>query len=106
MSEALIKNVEEWVQEQANIRIVELFVLESNRVGGMESEELNLANEAAISLLVKAGYQPTDKDATGKMVEDEVQTLLMIALLRCPKLVDLLLAGSNTNKWGSSDVPF
>ena len=103
MGGPLIKNIEEWAQQEANIRIVELFVLESNRIGGIEAPEMDEVASAAINLLARAGLEPTSKDSIGKPIEDEVQTILMILLMRCPQLRELF---TGRNLWGKGDVPF
>lgn len=48
--------------------------------------QYDASTDLAIDLLVESGYQPGDNDALGVDVQDEVQTLLTLALFRAPML--------------------
>jgi len=48
------------------------------------------ASDLAIDLLSTAGYEVDDPDALGADVTDDVQTLLILVMMRAPKLVPLL----------------
>ena len=52
------------------------------------SEITDAAQEAAIKLLEMAGFDAQDSDHFGAEMGDVVQTLLMIAMMRCPQLAE------------------
>lgn len=46
------------------------------------------AQEAAIELIVMAGFDAQDSDHFGAEMSDIVQTLLTIVMVRCPQMAD------------------
>jgi hypothetical protein len=54
-------------------------------------ENFEQALEAAIELIDMAGFGPEDSDAYGKEMSDHTQTLLTMALMRCPQLAERIL---------------
>jgi hypothetical protein len=49
-------------------------------------KEIEVAHEAAIELIACAGFDHSDSDRLGDECENQLQTLLMLALLRRPEL--------------------
>lgn len=49
------------------------------------------AADAAIALIVEAGFDSSDSDLFGNEVSDVLQTLLQIAMMRCPQLADRIM---------------
>jgi hypothetical protein len=54
--------------------------------------QVEVATELAIAVLDKAGYGPTEPDSEGEQVCDNLQGVLMDAILRGPKLAAWLQA--------------
>jgi hypothetical protein len=54
----------------------------------------NGAQEAAIKLLEMAGFDAQDSDHFGDEMGDVVQTLLTIAMMRCPQLAERIMDAS------------
>ena len=53
------------------------------------ADELAAAMEAAIDAIVQAGFDSQDSDHLGSEMCEDVQTLLTLAFIRCPELMDL-----------------
>ncbi len=47
----------------------------------------DVAEDMAIQLITDAGLESESQDALGVVVSDDVQTLLILALTRCPELM-------------------
>lgn len=54
-------------------------------------DNFDQAVDAAMELIVMAGFDPEDSDAYGMEMSDHTQTLLTMALMRCPQLADRIL---------------
>lgn len=54
-----------------------------------DPDVVEVANEAAIELIANAGFDAQDSDQLGSEMSDHVQTLLAMAILRCPELADI-----------------
>lgn len=57
----------------------------------IEPGELDAASDAAIEAISQAGFDGDDSDRLGATMSDDVQTLLTLAFVRCPELVEGLL---------------
>lgn len=63
----------------------------SETVARVPNERVDEVIDQAIRLLVDAGFEdPQAPDALGVPIEDELQPLLMLVLLRAPQLAEVL----------------
>lgn len=56
-----------------------------------EVTDLDVVGDLAIDLIVQAGYNYESTDLLGQPVNEDLQTLLELALLRAPNLARLLI---------------
>lgn len=57
--------------------------------------DLAFAREAAVELIIMAGFDGSDSDHLGDEMGSTVQTLLTVVMLRCPQLADRILGKDN-----------
>lgn len=55
-------------------------------------DESDIAADRAIDCIAAAGFDADDSDHLGAAMGDDVQTLLQLAFIRCPELMDLFNA--------------
>ena len=60
------------------------------RLDGEAAHRYDACNEIAIDLLGMAGYEFGEPDECGDPIEQDVQTLLELAMFRSPRLMKLL----------------
>jgi uncharacterized protein (UPF0276 family) len=57
----------------------------------LSEDELEDCREAAIDLIVMAGFDQDDSDHQGDSMDNVVQSLLMVVMARCPQMRDRIL---------------
>ena len=55
----------------------------------LEPDAFDAASEAAIEAIICAGFDGEDSDQLGQAMSDDVQTLLTLAFVRCPALIEV-----------------
>jgi len=62
--------------------------------------DVDEAQQAAIELIIMAGFDAQDSDYFGAEMGDTVQSLLTVVILRCPQLRNRLIDGEISHEAG------
>jgi hypothetical protein len=68
------------------------------------SHEYSVTGDAAIEMLSAVGYDGASLDRVGEVISETVQTALMIAFLRAPRLIEVLGEGRKISTGTAPEV--
>src|SRR6478735_1999623 len=80
-----------YAETSAQVLVKNLYLNHTSRALEVDENTVESAAEAAIKLIILAGFDEQDSDYFGAEMGDIVQSLLTVVMLRCPQLRDRLI---------------